>query len=236
MTTNKTAVTTENAFPDRLPIGIGNDGRAVLLYLVLPSARGDFRAYLRRHAALLRVLPSWTLRLAIPRAIADVHAGIQSVIREEFESPLHAHTVDELRWYFEQLRAAPNPSIRPRDERFMRAAEAFERPRFYALFRRWLRDGDGVLEGVSSTVINDALATGAGRVKSLILPHRYDHLSPLIDTVGSRSRGAEKGAEKGEQGGERTPARSRPYGGNVEVSATDPSPVDGATAAAPTTV
>jgi hypothetical protein len=29
------------------------------------------------------------------------------------------------------------------------------------------------------------LASGAGRIECLVLPHRYDHLSPVVDTVGS---------------------------------------------------
>jgi hypothetical protein len=41
-------------FPDKLPIGIDSSGRAVFLYLVLPSARDDFRALLGRHADLFR--------------------------------------------------------------------------------------------------------------------------------------------------------------------------------------
>ena len=34
---------------------------------------------------------------------------------------------------------------------------------------------------------NEALAAGGGRVECLVLPHRYDHLLPLVDIVGSRS-------------------------------------------------
>src|ERR1700730_10479853 len=40
-------------FPDKLPIGIDSTGRPVCLYLVLPSGRADFRAFLGRHAELL---------------------------------------------------------------------------------------------------------------------------------------------------------------------------------------
>jgi hypothetical protein len=184
--------------------------RSRFLYLVLPSARDDFRAFLGRHADLFRALPLWTLRLVFPRSIAHAYATLQTVVRDELESPLHTHTIEELKWYFGQLRATPNARIRPTDERFERAAEAFERPRFYRLFRPWLKDGEGVLESVSSTVLSDALAAGAGRVECLVLPHRYDHLSPLVDILGSRTQGAEEGAEKPEQRGEQTPAPSRP--------------------------
>lgn len=37
----------ENAFPDRLPIGIDSDGRAVFMYLVVPAVRNDLRGLLR---------------------------------------------------------------------------------------------------------------------------------------------------------------------------------------------
>ena len=199
-----------DSFPDKLPIGIDASGRVVFLYLVLPSARDDFRAFLVRHAELFRRLPFWTLRLVLPRSIAHAYAGLQTVVRDELESPLHARTVEELKWYFEQLRATPNARLRPADERFEKAADAFERPRFYCLYRQWLKEGDGALDSVSSTVISEALASGAGRVECVVLPHRYDHLSPLVASVGSSSRGAEKGAEKPDQRGEQAPAPPRP--------------------------
>lgn len=88
---------TDGAFPDKLPIGIGASGRGVFVYFVLPSARDDFRAFLRRHAAFFQTLPSWTLRLVFPRATAHAYAGLQTVVRDELESPLHPHTVEELK-------------------------------------------------------------------------------------------------------------------------------------------
>jgi hypothetical protein len=200
-------------FPDKLPIGIDSSGRGIFLYLLLPSGRDDFRAFLGRHADLFRTLPSWTLRLVFPLPMAHAYAGLQAVVRDELESPLHPKTVEELKWYFRQLRATPNARVRPTDERLDRASEAFERPRFYRLYRRWVKDGDSTLDSVSSTLINDALASGAGRVECLVLPHRYAHLSPLVDILGASS----PGAESVEKRGERTPAPSRP----ASVPATD---------------
>jgi hypothetical protein len=156
---------------------------------VLPSGRDDFRAFLGRHAELFRTLPLWTLRLVLPHQIAHAYAGLQAVVRDELESPLHAQTVEELKWYFGLLRATPNIRTRHVDERFVRASGAFGRPRFYRLYRQWLKEGDGAFDTVSSTVISDALASGAGRVECLVLPHRYDHLSPVVDTVGSSDAG-----------------------------------------------
>jgi hypothetical protein len=104
------------------------------------------------------------------------YAALQAVVRDELESPLHPHTVEELKWYFGLLRATPDIRIQRADERFLRASGAFGRPRFYRLYRQWLKEGDGALDPLSSTVISDALASGAGRVESLVLPHRYDRL------------------------------------------------------------
>jgi hypothetical protein len=87
-------------FPDRLPIGTDASGRAVFLYLVLPTARDDFRAFLGRHAELFRTLPAWTLRLVFPRSLTHVYGAFNAVVREELESPLHPRTVEELKWYF----------------------------------------------------------------------------------------------------------------------------------------
>jgi hypothetical protein len=152
---------------------------------VLPSGRADFRAFLGRHAELFRTLPLWTLRLVFPHQIAHAYAGLQAVVRDELESPLHPHTVEELKWYFGKLRETPNARTSHTDDRLTRAVGTFERPPFYRLYRQWIKEGDGALDTVSSTVISDALASGAGRVECLVLPHRYDHLSPVVDTVGS---------------------------------------------------
>jgi hypothetical protein len=54
-------------------------------------------------------------------------------------------------------------------------------PRFDALYSRWLRQGDAVFEGPSSSIIAEALGDGRGRVEALVLPHSYRHLSPLVD-------------------------------------------------------
>jgi hypothetical protein len=35
-----------------------------------------------------------------------VYGAYQSVVREEWDSALHPRTVEELKWYFEQLRAS----------------------------------------------------------------------------------------------------------------------------------
>jgi hypothetical protein len=180
----------DNAFPDRLPIGIEADGRALFVYLVLPAVRNDLRGFLRRHLMLLESLPLWTLRLVFPRAIGDASTACHAVVGEEFDTPLHPRTIEDVRWYFEQLRATSDPNSRLGEQRFLRARQAFDRPRFHALYSRWTKAGDHALEPLSSTRISEALATGAGRVESVVLPHSYEHLSPLVDVIGSRAQRA----------------------------------------------
>jgi hypothetical protein len=90
----------------------------------------------------------------------------------------------------------PTARTRPPGERFERAAETFERPRFYGLYRHWLKEGDSTLDGVTSPVLSHALASGAGRLECFVLPHRYDHLAPVVDLLGSTVRGTENAAER----------------------------------------
>jgi len=164
---------------DTLRAGIDSTGRTVLLHLVMPSGREDFRTFLGRHAALLSSVAAWTLRAVLPRAMAQAYEGIQRVVADEWETPLHPHTIDELAWYFEQRRRLPAGHFPlPTDGRFDRAAIAFQGCRFDRLYRRWLRWGVGALSDSASTVMSEALASGSGRVECLILNHCYDHLAP----------------------------------------------------------
>ena len=48
------------------------------------------------------------------------------------------------------------------------------------LYPRWLKEGEVALEAVSCNSIADAITRGAGRVQSIVLPHQYRHLSPLV--------------------------------------------------------
>jgi hypothetical protein len=62
------------------------------------------------------------------------------------------------------------------------------------------------LANSESPAIRDALANGAGRIESEVLPLSYRHLSPLTSLVRPRI----KGVEKGEHVGEHTLARPQP--------------------------
>ena len=138
-----------------------------------------------RHPRLTHFVPScigtqsfgarfqkWTLQLLLPW---PVHTGgnvFHGIVRPERATPLPSSSLEGLRWYFEQ--GGPvSGSARPSDTRFRRAQRAFARPRFSALYRHWLADGDSVLELVSSTTIGDALTSRTAEL-------RVDHCPRIV--------------------------------------------------------
>lgn len=168
-------------FPDRLPIGIHLAGRGVIVYVVTDPWLDEFRVFLERHAALLRALPAWTLRIVVPPQFPDIAQRSKQVVWNQLLTPLRTDVVNELRWYLEQVRAHPTPSRSDDlDERFYESRESFSAPRFKALYRAWKQDGEPALQGAGSHAISDAVKAGAGRVEVLELGHRYGHLSPLV--------------------------------------------------------
>lgn len=168
-------------FPDRLPIGIHLAGRGVIVYVVTDPWLDEFRVFLERHAALLRALPAWTLRIVVPPQFPDIAQRSKQAVWNQLLTPLRTEMLDELRWYFEQARSHPTPSrCDDLDERFYEAREAFSAPRFRALYGAWKQDGESVLASADSRAISDAVNAGAGRVETLELGHRYGHLAPLV--------------------------------------------------------
>ena len=160
-------------FPDRLPIGIHLAGRGVVVYVVTDPWLDEFRVILERHAALLRVLPAWTLRIVVPPQFPDIAQRSEQVVWNQLLTPLRTETLNDLRWYFEQVRSHPTPSrSNDLDERFYRARDAFSAPRFKALYRVWKEDGEPALVGAGSRAISDAVEAGTGRVEALGLGRR----------------------------------------------------------------
>jgi hypothetical protein len=171
-------------FPDKLPIGIDRDGRTHLfLYLVTRRQPVDFRAFLHRHAEVLRTLSKWRIRLLFPRHLAAAVDRYRAALRDELATPLQSTTLDELRWFFEQrLKAATVPAV-VGEARFQQAQEIFGTPRFRVLYRAWLRYGDAALYATLSPVLADALAQRSGELECHVLPHPYQHLASLAGTA-----------------------------------------------------
>jgi hypothetical protein len=153
----------------------------VVVYVVTDPRLDEFRVFLLRHAALLRALPAWTLRIVVPPQFPDIGQRTKQVVWNQLMTPVNAEVLDELRWYFEQARSHPAPSrSQDLDERFYRARGAFSSPRFKALCRVWKEHGEAVLRACTTHVLNDAVTAGGGRVEILELGHRYGHLAPLV--------------------------------------------------------
>jgi len=167
-------------FPDRLPIGIHPEGRVVLVYLLVASSRDGFRSSLQRHVAMLAGLSAWTVRVGLPAHMAGLAERMQKDARAQIAAPLRDMLRDELRWYFERLRAGRREATDDDGERFKRAERAFRGDRYPVVYRAWLQDGERALAVASSPAISDALDANVGRIEPLVLPHSYGHLSPLV--------------------------------------------------------
>ena len=181
-------------FPEDQPIAVTPTGRVAFTYVVSAGYIEEFRAFVQRHADLLRALPGWTLRVVFPRQIAGAISAFEAVTRHELTSPLRPETLAELKWYFEKRRSTSNlRALSFEDEEFWRDQAAFDTPRFRQLYRRWLTDGDSVFETASSPVIAEALERGTGRIESHVMVLSYKHLSPLASLFRSSRKGVEGG-------------------------------------------
>ena len=126
LTFSSDAGQTVRRFTDKLPIGIGDDGRTyVFLYLVTRPLPADFRMFLERHAELWRALPAWSVRLLIPHHLSNSMNRYQEAFREQVGSPLRPTQLQELRWFFEARRSG---SSKREDGQFDRAKRAFGTP------------------------------------------------------------------------------------------------------------
>lgn len=180
-------------FKDKHPVGVDPDGRVVLLYVATEACSQRFVAFLQRQQALLRSVPTWTLRIVVPSWPIGLEKSYLKVANTELSQVLSPKYVDVLRAYFEQRRAALTVDARPQSADYDRARRAFRAERFDVLYRRWLTEGDAVLEAASSPHLGQALKDGRGRIESVVLPHQYRHLSLLVALDDRRTTGAEEG-------------------------------------------
>jgi hypothetical protein len=195
-----------SALSSVLPIGVTPDGHTLLLYLASEPTTETFRSFLQTHAELLKVATTWTIRIVFPRPLDHAQDAYQAVIHEEFESPLHPVTIGELQSYFElRLEAARGEPMHPLNQGFLRKGhEVFAAARFTAMYHRWLKHRDAVFAGPSSPAIAAALSSGRGRVESVVLPHLYRHLAPLVADTPARPEPVNRGLRRGPTG-ENTP-------------------------------
>ena len=181
LTFSSDAGKTVRRFADKLPIGIGEDGRTfVFLYLATRPLPVDFRMFLERHAELFRALPAWSVCVLLPHHVANATNRYRDAFREQVGTPLRPTQLQELRWFFEARRSG---SSKQEGERFDRARRAFGTPRFRVLYRAWTELGDRVLDAVVSPTLATAIARQTGKFEARTLAHRYLHLAPLAGTA-----------------------------------------------------
>ena len=81
-----------------------------------------------------------------------------------------------------------------------RGHEVFAAARFTAMYYPWLKHGNGVFAGPLSPAIAEALNSGRGRVESVVLPHLYRHLAPLVADTPARPEPVNRGLRSGPEG------------------------------------
>lgn len=197
-----------NQFPGTFPIGIDASGHVVVLYLATMPWTDDFRTFLVGHTALLRMASSWTLRIVFPQPLRRVMEAYRTVVHEELESPLQADAIRDLKRYFFHRRRGTDLNTIPEALRafLKRCADVFGGPRFSHLYKRWLTEDEAALEPVP-LVIPEALASGRAHVECTVLPHTYEHLSPLV----SHRRMRRRRRRTGEEGGDVAPHSINPF-------------------------
>jgi hypothetical protein len=170
-------------FPDRLPIGIHLAGRGVLVYIVLDPTPGDFRLFLERHAAVLRALRAWTVRVVIPmhlQVITDLPQRVKQAFFTQLVVPAFSPArIDKVRQRFKDVRAQVYPFDFGPTDQYVEDRDYLAAPRYHVLFKVWKTEGDAALAGLASGAIQAAFESGAGQVETFELGHRYGHLAPL---------------------------------------------------------
>jgi hypothetical protein len=176
-----TTTTGMHLFPDKLPIGVQSDGRVVFVYLVgVPDPMAIYH-FVYRHAVLLRHLPNWTVQIIVPPHLGYGREHYDEAVRETLHWPFRMSSVEEVRWYFEQRRALEQTRVQPVEiVRFEQVRWAHSAHRFEALYKAWLTDGDAILDTLATPEISYSITRGAGKIETVVLPHQYTHLSPLV--------------------------------------------------------
>jgi hypothetical protein len=179
---------TVRRFPDKLPIGVSPDTRRyAFLYLLVNPLPHDFKVFLRRHAELLRALPSWSIQLLVPVDQSDKDGRAQhlaelyeSAFRQELAAPLDPVTANELRWFWE---ASTFTTRVVEDTRMRRARRIFGTPRFRALRRALELDGHRAVDVATSRSLADAIDRAEGRIERHEIHRQYFRLSRAVGTA-----------------------------------------------------
>jgi hypothetical protein len=174
-------------FPEKLPIGIASDGPALFVYLGIDPSGRALRAFLASHAALLRRLRQWTVRLVLPTTVATTEKLHRAIVSDFVSAPLRPGVVDEFRWFCQRRAALEQGSWNVAGDadarRYGVARRAFGAPRFFATYRRWRQIGDASIEELLSPRLNEAWTRGDGRLEVQLLSYQYQHLAAVTETA-----------------------------------------------------
>jgi hypothetical protein len=182
-------------FPDKLPIGFDRDHRRhVFMYLARSPSPMDFRVFILRHLELFNALSFWTIRVLFPRSLAGSMEAYGKAAYELLTKPLTLSQTEELIWFLRQRQPiALDASVADRS-RLQAARRAFRSPRFAAIRRHWIAEGNRAVFLAASPVARDTLERRRASVECLELPHAYEHLFVLARQIAhrrSQSRGDE---------------------------------------------
>ena len=182
-------------FPDKLPIGYERDRyRHVFLYLARSPSPMAFRVFILRHLELLNALGFWTSRVLFPRSLAASIDAYRNAARELLTRPLSLSQTEELTWFLRQSHMPEQDASAADRARLQATRKAFRSPRFAAIRRQWLAEGNRAVFLAASPVARDTLERRRASVERVELPHNYEHLVALARRVARRkaqSRGDE---------------------------------------------
>jgi len=180
-------------FSDKLPVGFEKHAyRHVFVYLARSSSPMDFRLFLLRHLELLNALSHWTIRVLFPRSLAWAMHTFENAACDDLAKALHPSVAEELKWFFRHSCPVRQAASGADDSRLRAARKEFRAPRFTALRRRWLEEGDRVIWLAASPVSSDALTRQRASVECVELPRNYNHFS-FLGRYGARERGLRGG-------------------------------------------
>jgi hypothetical protein len=189
-------------FPDKLPISYDRDHyRHVFMYLARSPSPMDFRVFILRHLELLNALGFWTIRVLFPRTLAESMEAYRKAAYELLTNPLTPSQTEELIWFLRQPQPwARDASVADRT-RLQAARRAFRSPRFAAIRRHWIAEGNRAVFLAASPVARDTLDCRRARVECVELSHAYEHLHVLARQIACR---------RSKNEGDEAPGRSGP--------------------------
>jgi hypothetical protein len=174
-------------------LGTEQDKRHVFLYLATREVPTDFRVFLVRHAALLKVVDQWTIRVLLPRRFRKAAALYRYAVRDAFLMPLTPDDTEELDWYFRTRQGEVVCPARDPALDLPTAARKFSAARFEALYRTWQHSGVHALSTMQIPILRDHLQRRWGRVEFAELRHQYLQLTPLVGGAHPVENGLQEG-------------------------------------------